>query len=184
MRPFRHSHPPTTQPLTHHFLTPTPTPTLTPTPTPDPNPDPNLNPDYNYLLLSSPPPLYRLPPPRSPSLNQHDTGQVPTQAQTSSVGLSTSAPLDPAKFCTLTLTSIPTLFYGTLSPTRLQRPKILSSQKSAKFASGVRKANRPTHLPPATPHQFSTLQSHRILRSNTNTTRLSEPSYTHRKVYL
>jgi hypothetical protein len=139
--------------------------------------------DYNCLLLSSPPLRYRLPPPRSPSLSLHDTSPVPTQALTSSVGLFTSVHFVTAKFCTLILTSTPTLFYGTLSPTRLQKPKILSSPKSAKSASGAKKAHHPKHLPLTTPHQSSTSQCHRISRSNTNTTRLSELSCTHRKLY-
>ncbi len=139
---------------------------------------------YNCPLHWNPPPQY-LPPPWSPSLIQSTRHRPSSDTGADLIGWpSTSAPLATTKFYTQTLTSTSTLFYGTLSPTHLQKPKILSSQKLVKFASGAKKATRPTHLPSIMPHRFSTSQFHHTSLSNPNTTRLSELSCTHRKPYL
>ena len=86
-----------------------------------------------------------------------------------------------ARCCTPILTSIPTPFCGTLSPTRPPKPKILWSPKSLKFASGARKDNLHKHLPSTTLHRFSTSQSHHTFANSLKPTRLSGLYYTRPK---
>ncbi len=122
-------------------------------------------------------PTTAMAPPVAPSVpivpvTQSTRHRVPTQAPISSSEPSESAPSATVKFCTPILTSTPILYYGTLSPTRLPKLKIPWSRKSAKFASGARKAR--TYSPPR--HNYHQRRSSPASRSATRNQR-PFPSY-------